>query len=103
MTEATAVDVFADRHVGPDAGEIEAMLGTLGLGSLDELIDRAVPASIRTERPLRLPPALTEAAALARLRELADANRPAVALIGLGYHGTHTPPVILRNLLENPG
>jgi glycine dehydrogenase len=103
LSELERRDEFADRHVGPSADEIAAMLGTLGLGSLEELVGRAVPASIRTGRPLALPPALSEAAALARLRELADSNRQAVPLIGMGYHGTVTPPVILRNLLENPG
>jgi glycine dehydrogenase len=103
LSELERRDEFADRHVGPSADEIAAMLGTLGLGSLEELVGRAVPASIRTGRPLALPQALSEAAALARLRELADSNRQAVPLIGMGYHGTVTPPVILRNLLENPG
>src|SRR3954453_2357001 len=94
----------AGRHIGPNEGEIATtMLGALGLSSMAELIDRAVPGSIRTRRPLALPPPLTETEALARLRELAAANRLAIPLIGMGYHGTAPPPVILRNLLENPG
>src|SRR3954452_15035113 len=97
-------DEFAGRHIGPNEGEIATtMLGVLGLSFMAELIDRTVPTSIRTRRPLALPPPLTETEALARLRELAAANRLAVPLIGMGYHGTTTPPVILRNLLENPG
>jgi glycine dehydrogenase len=101
--EAETRDAFADRHIGPREGELAAMLAAVGVGSLDELIDRAVPAAIRTARPLALPPARTEAEALASLRAMAERNRPATSLIGMGYHGTHTPPVILRNVLENPG
>ena len=83
-------DEFAGRHIGPNEAEIATtMLGALGLSSMAELIDRTVPASIRTRRPLALPPPLTETEALARLRELAAANRLAVPLIGMGYHGTH--------------
>ncbi|HEX8374094.1 MAG TPA: hypothetical protein VF606_02830, partial [Geminicoccaceae bacterium] len=103
LGELEARDEFVGRHVGPSAHDIEAMLAELGLGSLAELVERAVPAAIRTAAPLDLPEALTEAQALARLAELASANQPAVPLIGMGYHGTHTPPVILRNLLESPG
>ena len=101
--EAETREAFAGRHIGPREAELAAMLAAVGVGSLDELIDRAVPAAIRTARPLALPPARTEAEALATLRAMAERNRPATALIGMGYHGTHTPPVILRNVLENPG
>jgi glycine dehydrogenase len=79
------------------------MLGHLGMASLDELVERVVPASIRSRDPLDLPPPLSEAGALARLGELAAQNRISTSLIGLGYYATVTPPVILRNLLENPG
>jgi glycine dehydrogenase len=97
-------DAFVARHIGPTPDEQAAMLSVLGLRSLDELTDRAVPASIRADAPLDLPPARTEAAVLAELAELAGQNRADVkSLIGLGYYGTHTPPVILRNVLENPG
>ncbi|MFO1036060.1 MAG: aminomethyl-transferring glycine dehydrogenase [Geminicoccaceae bacterium] len=96
-------DPFVDRHIGPRAAEIEAMLAAVGAASLDDLIAKAVPAAIRTSRPLQLPDALTEAEALATLQGMAGRNRIATSLIGMGYHGTHTPPVILRNLLENPG
>ncbi|MCP2257859.1 glycine dehydrogenase (decarboxylating) alpha subunit (EC 1.4.4.2)/glycine dehydrogenase (decarboxylating) beta subunit (EC 1.4.4.2) [Streptoalloteichus tenebrarius] len=94
---------FADRHVGPRPAELARMLDVVGVGSLEELAERAVPSVIR-ERDLtmRLPEPATEAGALAELRELARRNRPAVQMIGLGYHGTVTPPVILRNVLENP-
>src|SRR5262245_18097423 len=97
-------DSFVARHVGPSAADRAAMLAELGLGSLEELTARAVPAAIRTREPLDLPAARPEAAVLDDLARLAAQNRADVkSLIGLGYHGTHTPPVILRNVLENPG
>jgi glycine dehydrogenase len=79
------------------------MLDALGVGSLEELVDRVVPASIRWDKPLELPAAVTEREALDRLRSLAEQNEVATSLIGMGYHDTITPPVILRNVLENPG
>src|SRR5687768_4756154 len=108
MSSATKIErqtreSFAQRHIGPREDEIGAMLAVVGVGSLGELIDRTVPAAIRSERPLDLPPARTEAEALAALRAMAQRNRVATSLIGTGYHGTHTPAVILRNVLENPG
>jgi glycine dehydrogenase len=96
-------DAFPPRHIGPDDAEIRQMLDLLGLGSLDELTDRAVPGQIRSERPLDLPAALTESQALGALRQMAGKNRVFRSFIGMGYHGTITPPVILRNVLENPG
>jgi glycine dehydrogenase len=93
---------FADRHIGPDADDLDHMLRTLGVGSLDELIDQAVPASIRHDKPLALDAAVSEAGALEQLRALADRNQVFTSLIGQGYYGTHTPGVILRNVLENP-
>ena len=95
-------DRFVARHVGPTPDEQATMLAALGLTSLDELIDRAVPDSIRWREPLDLPGPIDEAEALARLRELADRNRVFTSLIGMGYAGTITPPVILRNVLESP-
>lgn len=97
------MDVFESRHLGPDDRDRAHMLAALGLGSLDELSDVAVPRSIRMAGPLQLPPALTEAAAQRRLADLAALNRPGRSMIGLGYHGTVTPAVIRRNVLENPG
>ncbi|MEK0083595.1 aminomethyl-transferring glycine dehydrogenase [Benzoatithermus flavus] len=94
---------FVSRHIGPREDEIGAMLAAIGVGSLDELIERTVPAAIRSTRPLDLPPARTEAEALAALRAIASRNRVCTSLIGMGYYGTHTPAVILRNVLENPG
>ena len=93
---------FAHRHVGPDADEIEAMLATVGATSLDALIDAAVPASIRQDSRLALPEAGTEEEVLARLRAYADRNQVAVSMLGMGYSGTFTPTVILRNVMENP-
>ena len=98
-----ASDGFVARHIGPDEAEIAAMLAAVGCASLDELVDRTVPADIRLGTPPALPPALDEAAVLAELRGLAARNRQVKSLIGQGYHGTHTPPVILRNVIENPG
>jgi glycine dehydrogenase len=93
---------FADRHVGPSADERAKMLAVVGYGSLDELLTAAVPAAIRTHRPLDLPEPAGEQDVLGELRALAARNRPHVEMIGLGYHDTVTPPVILRNVLENP-
>ena len=98
-----AADSFVARHIGPCAAEIAAMLDVLGCATLDELAARTVPRGIRTQQPMALPPAIDEAAAIAELRALAERNKLRKSLIGLGYHGTHTPPVILRNVLENPG
>ncbi|TDE30024.1 aminomethyl-transferring glycine dehydrogenase [Actinomadura sp. 6K520] len=94
---------FADRHVGPSPAERARMLAAIGYSDAEALIDAAVPAAIRTSRPLDLPPALSESAALDRLRELAARNTVLTSMIGLGYHGTITPGVIMRNVLENPG
>ena len=102
---------FTDRHIGPDAGELARMLSTIGVGSLEELADRAMPASIRSDpadwgsegpRDAAPPPAATESEVLAELRALAASNTTLVPMLGLGYHGTVTPPVIRRNVLEAP-
>ncbi|OBI39107.1 glycine dehydrogenase (aminomethyl-transferring) [Mycobacterium sp. E1386] len=101
---------FAARHIGPDAQAVAAMLAVIGVDSLDELAAKAVPAGI-LDKPTaggaapgldELPPAVTEAEALAELRALAEANTVAVSMIGQGYYDTLTPPVLLRNVLENP-
>ncbi|MGQ0837760.1 aminomethyl-transferring glycine dehydrogenase [Actinokineospora sp.] len=94
---------FADRHIGPRPAELAAILAAIGVGSLDELARHAVPESIREgELTLDLPAPATEAGALAELRELAGRNRVLTQMIGLGYYGTLTPPVIRRNVLESP-
>lgn len=96
-------EAFLRRHLGPDAAEQQAMLDSLGLGSRAELIEQTVPPGIRFNRALDLPPALDEQTALAKLRGYAEQNQLFTSLIGMGYHGTVTPTVILRNVLENPG
>jgi glycine dehydrogenase len=96
-------DTFESRHIGPDAAERDAMLRTIGLASLDELIDQTMPSGIRLGRTLQLPPADTEAAYLRRLRGIAGRNRLTRTHIGMGYYDCVTPAVILRNVLENPG
>ena len=94
---------FIGRHIGPRDDEIGQMLSAIGLDSLEALIAESTPPSICTERPLELAAARNEAQVLERLRGMADANTVRHSLIGLGYHPTHVPPVILRNVLENPG
>jgi len=93
---------FAQRHIGPQAHDVRRMLKVVGASDIDALIDEAIPADIRQKRPLDLGPALSEPELLARMRAVASRNRPMVSLIGQGYYGTHLPPVIQRNVLENP-
>ncbi|MCW3818662.1 aminomethyl-transferring glycine dehydrogenase [Micromonospora sp. DR5-3] len=93
---------FADRHIGPDPGDERRMLETVGYSSIDELMDAAIPEVIRWHGTLDLPAPASEREAIAELRALAARNTVAVSMIGLGYHGTHTPAVIRRNVLENP-
>jgi glycine dehydrogenase len=92
---------FRERHIGPDDSQVTDLLKVLAVSSLEALMDDAVPGRIRTGG-LDLPPAATERATAAELRELAARNNPLVPMIGLGYHGTVTPPVIRRNVLEDP-
>ena len=94
---------FLARHLGPSPGEQQAMLERIGVDSLDRLIDETIPAAIRRHRPLDLPAGKSEDAYLEHVRELAAANRVCRSYIGLGYADTITPPVILRNVMENPG
>ncbi|WP_326764438.1 aminomethyl-transferring glycine dehydrogenase [Streptomyces sp. NBC_01591] len=93
---------FEHRHIGPDAEAQSKMLAQVGYGSLDELTAAAVPDVIKSAEALGLPAARTEAEVLAELRDLADRNQVLAPMIGLGYYGTFTPPVILRNVMENP-
>jgi glycine dehydrogenase len=93
---------FEQRHIGPDAGDRAKMLAQVGYGSLDELTAAAVPDVIKNAEALGLPGARTEPEVLAELRGLADRNQVLTPMIGLGYYGTFTPPVILRNVMENP-
>ncbi len=103
LTALEAADSFVARHIGPSDAEQRDMLHALGAASLADLTSKTVPASIASQRPLDLPEAIDEAATIAELRALAGQNLVVKSLIGQGYHGTHTPPVILRNVLENPG
>jgi glycine dehydrogenase len=96
-------DQFSSRHIGPDAEDVAAMLSVLGAPSLEALVAETVPADIRLGAALKLPPAVTEAEVLAELRALAEKNQIWRSYLGLGYSDCVTPPVILRNILENPG
>ena len=96
-------DKFVRRHIGPSESDLREMLEVLGHPSLDALMEAALPASIRTEQPLDIAPALSEHEALEALREIASKNQIFRSFIGMGYSDTFTPPVIQRNILENPG
>ncbi len=98
-----SLSAFSRRHIGPSENETQQMLQALGCGSLDELMDHVVPGDIRSSVPLDLPEALTEAQALAELKAVMGRNQVLRSFIGMGYHDTFTPPVIQRNILENPG
>lgn len=95
--------IFADRHIGPSEDDVRVMLDLLGYPTLEHLARATVPDDIRVSGLLRLPQARSEHAALADLRQLAGRNRVMRSCIGMGYHHTHVPAVILRNILENPG
>ncbi len=102
FTDYQPYDFANRRHIGPSPDEMAEMLKVIGYPSLDALIDDTVPASIRVKAPLAWGPALTEREALDLMRETANRNQRLTSLIGQGYHGTITPPVIQRNILENP-
>ncbi len=103
MSKTAIFDQFTHRHIGPDAEETAGMLSAIGVPSLDTLIDETVPSGIRLEKEPDLPEALTESEYLRAIRTLAGQNKVFTNYIGLGYHGTHTPSVIRRNIFENPG
>jgi glycine dehydrogenase len=94
---------FVGRHIGIRSHQIDGMLRTIGVGSLDQLIDRTVPSNIRIKSKLNLPKAASEPEALAQLKEYASKNTVAKSYIGAGYYNTFVPAVIQRNILENPG
>ena len=102
LAELDAALPFVDRHIGLRPEDIDTMLETLGFASLDALMDAAVPGGIRATAELDLPAGQTEAAVARELREIAAENNPSEPMIGLGYHATITPPVIRRNVLEDP-
>lgn len=97
-----SADKFANRHNGPCDNDIPAMLDVIGVKTLDELVDKTVPSSIRLREPLRLPAALSEYEYLARLRKIGSGNKIFRSFIGQGYYGVAQLPVIIRNVLENP-
>jgi len=101
-TDYEPYDFANRRHIGPSPDEMAEMLRVVGAGSLEALIDETMPADIRQAEPLDFGPALSESGALDVMREVADRNRVLTSLIGMGYHGTITPPAIQRNVLENP-
>jgi glycine dehydrogenase len=103
MNRLDATDYFQPRHIGPSPADTADMLKAVGAPSLDALIDEAIPASIRLREPLNLPPAESEHQYLQRLTEIARKNKTFRSYIGLGYHDTITPSVILRMVMENPG
>ncbi len=98
----SALHTFADRHIGPGERDVRDMLAKIGVASVDTLIEQAVPKSIRLNRPLNLPAPATEAEALAELSVMMSSNVVMKSFIGAGYSGVHVPPVIQRNLFENP-
>jgi glycine dehydrogenase len=103
LTELEDHAEFIRRHIGPDDTQVSHMLNTLGIDSLDALIESTLPPSIQMTEPLALARSKSEFATLKRLRQIADLNIVKHSMIGMGYHDTITPPVILRNILENPG
>lgn len=104
MTNKTAVfDRFVNRHIGPDQDELHAMLQTIGVDSLAQLIDETVPDNIRMQRELNIPTAQSEFEYLRELKEVASMNKVYKSYLGMGYYGTITPSVILRNIFHNPG
>ncbi|WP_370588021.1 aminomethyl-transferring glycine dehydrogenase [Trichocoleus sp. FACHB-591] len=96
-------DEFVDRHLGPSAAEVDQMLSELGFSSLEALIDKAVPPGIRLQQPLQLEEGRSEYELLQELKAIASENQVFRSFIGMGYYGCITPPVIQRNILENPG
>ncbi len=102
LTDYEAYDFANRRHIGPSPQEMADMLQVTGFTTLDQLIDATVPASIRVKEPLHWGPALTERDTLVHMKRIASKNKILTSLIGQGYYGTSTPPVILRNILENP-
>ena len=95
-------DRFVNRHIGPRESDAAEMCRTIGVESTEQLIDQTVPASIRLNKPMNLPPAMSEYEYLAHLRELGGKNKQYRSFIGQGYYGVAVPPVIIRNVLENP-
>ena len=102
LTDYNPYDFAHLRHIGPSPTEIEEMLKVVGAESLDALIDQTVPQAIRRQSKMDWGPAMSERDALTHIHKVASKNKVLTSLIGQGYYGTTTPPVILRNILENP-
>lgn len=98
-----ATDIFAKRHIGPSEKDVKEMLSATGVQSVDELIDQVIPSAIRLKKPLNLPDGISEFEYLRELEKVGAKNKVFRSCIGLGYSGTIIPPVIQRNILENPG
>ncbi|PSR56934.1 glycine dehydrogenase (aminomethyl-transferring) [Adhaeribacter arboris] len=103
LIKTKPADIFKERHNGPVKQSMQDMLKTIGVDSLDQLMEETVPAAIRLKKPLAIPAALTERDFLKKFSAIAKKNKVFKSYIGLGYHDTVTPPVIQRNILENPG
>lgn len=103
MNKINFYDQFVDRHIGPSEAEAEQMLAAIGVNSLEQLIDEAVPPTIRMQGELNLPEAIGEYEYLQELKQIAAQNKSFKSYIGAGYYGTVTPSVILRNIFHNPG
>ncbi|WEJ63416.1 aminomethyl-transferring glycine dehydrogenase [Thiomicrorhabdus lithotrophica] len=102
ISELQQSEKFVNRHLGPDNSEQVAMLNTLGMASLTELLEKVVPTSIRRQQPMALAQGLTEHQSLEKLKSIASKNKVLKSFIGMGYYNTLTPPTIQRNILENP-
>ncbi len=98
-----ATDIFSRRHIGPSENDVKEMLAATGVSNIDQLIDQVIPSAIRLKKPLDLPDGLSEFEYLRELEKVASKNKVFRSCIGLGYYGTILPPVIQRNILENPG
>ncbi len=99
----TSHEKFQHRHIGPNPQETQEMLKTIGASSIEQLIEQTVPSQIRLKKSLQLPTAMTESEVLEYVKKISQENTVFKSYIGMGYYGTHTPTVILRNILENPG
>jgi glycine dehydrogenase len=103
MIPSNHTDHFINRHISPLANDTETMLKTIGVSSLDQLIDETIPAHIRLKERMKLPEPMTEAELLNMLGKISAQNKLYKNYLGMGYYGTHTPNVVLRNIFENPG
>ncbi|MBT5352316.1 MAG: aminomethyl-transferring glycine dehydrogenase [Rhodospirillales bacterium] len=103
LIELENKDDFIRRHIGPGDEQVAEMLDVIGMSSVDELIDKTVPSTIRSSEPLQVPESISERYTLSVLRRMSDRNQVFISMIGMGYYGTVIPNVILRNVLENPG